>query len=183
MEKPITKIGNLILRRKTHDLSSQEAVSSKLHAFLKQMVTTMRNFQGVGLAANQVGDPRRILVMECRGNKRYPNRPSFPLQTYLNARIVKYSGKKIKDWEGCLSIPGYRGLVPRSYSVVLEAMSLSGKKIRRTYKGFEARVIQHEVDHLNGLFYIDRMEDFRSYFHLEEFENKMNIKIREKRSR
>ncbi len=82
-----------------------------------------------------------------------------------------------------MSIPGYRGLVPRSYSVVLEAMSLSGKKIRRTYKGFEARVIQHEVDHLNGLFYIDRMEDFRSYFHLEEFENKMNIKIREKRSR
>lgn len=179
MNQSIVKIGTPVLRAKTRDLSQREAVSSKVKAFAARMVKTMRRAQGVGLAANQVGDSRRILVMECRGNPRYPNRPSFPLQTYLNARIVKYSGKKIEDWEGCLSIPGYRGKVPRSYSVTFEALTLEGTRVRRTVRGFEARVIQHEVDHLNGYFYIDRMRDFTEYFHLEEFERKSGHKIRE----
>jgi peptide deformylase len=180
MNQSIVKIGAPVLRRKTRDLSQREAVSSKVKAFTTRMVETMRRAQGVGLAANQVGDDRRILVMECRGNPRYPNRPSFALQTYLNARIVKYSWKKIGDWEGCLSIPGFRGRVPRSHSVILEALTLDGKKVRRTLKGFEARVIQHEVDHLDGLFYIDRMKHFKEYSHLDEFEKKSGQKIREK---
>jgi len=181
MNQTIVKIGRPVLRGKTREITQEEAVSDKVKTFVARMVDTMRRAQGVGLAANQVGDPRRILVMECKGNPRYPRRPSFPLQTYLNARIVKYSGKRVEDWEGCLSIPGYRGLVPRSYRVTFEATNLKGKKVRRTLKGFEARVLQHEVDHLNGYFYIDRMRHFRDFFHLDEFEKKMSRKISEKR--
>jgi peptide deformylase len=181
MNQPIVKIGQPVLRAKTRDLSPREAVSPAIKSFAARMVKTMRHSRGVGLAANQVGDSRRILVMECRGNPRYPNRPSFPLRTYFNARIVKYSKKKIRDWEGCLSIPGYRGLVPRSDKVTFEAIGPKGKRVRRTLKGFEARVLQHEVDHLNGFFYIDRMGHFRDFFHLDEFEKKVGRKINERR--
>ncbi len=183
MKQPIVMIGNPVLRDKTRALSRKEAVSSRLKDFVQRMVSTMRQTQGVGLAANQVGDPRRILVMECRGNRRYPNHPNFPLQVYLNARILKRSKSMSSDWEGCLSIPGYRGLVPRSHSLELEAMDLNGKILRKSFKGFEARVIQHEVDHLEGGFYIDRMENFSSLCHLDEFEGKMRKKIPEQRSR
>lgn len=179
MKQSIVKIGSPVLRGKTKDLSQREAVSSKVKAFAARLVKTMRRAQGVGLAANQVGDSRRILVMECRGNPRYPNRSSFPLQTYLNARIVKYSRKKIEDWEGCLSIPGYRGKVPRAHSVTFEALTLEGNRVRRTVQGFEARVIQHEVDHLDGYIYLDRMAHFRDFFHLDEFEKKARRKIPE----
>ncbi len=145
------------------------------------MVATMRHAQGVGLAANQVGSDSRVFVMECRGNRRYPARPAFSLQAYLNPRIVKYSKAKLSDWEGCLSIPGFRGKVPRSKQVTFEALTPDGRRVRKTVNGFEARVVQHEVDHLNGFFYVDRMRDFRTWTHLEEFNRKFGIKIKDKK--
>lgn len=108
------------------------------------------------------------MVLECNSNRRYPGRDDFALEVYANVRIVRYSKKIVKDWEGCLSIPGYRGLVPRAESVTFEARTLEGKKVQRTVKGFHARVIQHETDHLNGLLYIDRMPDMRTFTHLDE---------------
>jgi peptide deformylase len=119
--------------------------------------------------------------MECRSNKRYPRRPNFPLQAYLNPRIVGYSKAKLWDWEGCLSIPGFRGKVPRSKQVTLTALTPDGRKIRKTVKGFEARVVQHEVDHLNGLFYIDRMRDFSTWTHLEEFNKRFKYHVSDKK--
>jgi peptide deformylase len=182
MKQTIVKIGRPVLRVKTKSVSHREAVSSKVKNFVGAMVKTMRHAHGVGLAANQVGDPRRILVMECRGNARYPNRPSFPLQTYFNARIVWSSKQKVQDWEGCLSIPGYRGKVARAHSLVFEALTPEGTKVRRTLKGFEARVLQHEVDHLDGKFYVDRMKSSGDLYHLEEFEKELGIKVpREKK--
>lgn len=182
MDQAIVMIGKRVLRAKSRDLTHREAVSPRVKHFSARMVKTMRLAQGVGLAANQVGDPRRILVMECRGNARYPNRPSFPLQTYFNARIVRSSKKKIQDWEGCLSIPGYRGRAPRAQSVTFEALTPEGKKVRRTVRGFEARVLQHEVDHLDGKFYVDRMKRSGDLYHLEEFEKELGIKVpREKK--
>jgi peptide deformylase len=142
----------------------------------------MRRAQGVGLAANQVYQGIRVMVMECRGNRRYPRVSSFPLQTYLNPRIIRYSKKREKDWEGCLSIPGFRGLVPRSYSVTLRAMTVEGKWIDKNFSGFEARVVQHEVDHLNGFFYVDRMPNLQSWSYLEEFNQRYHFKIRDRRS-
>jgi peptide deformylase len=169
MEYKIVKIGNPVLRKKTKTVTEKQLVSKKFQSFLKQMVPQMRKAKGVGLAANQVGFQDRALVMECNGNKRYPRVGSFPLQTYVNAQIVKYSKAQEMGWEGCLSIPGFRGVVPRSKWVTFEAQKPDGQKVRKTVHGFEARVIQHEVDHLNGFFYMDRMNGLKTWMHLEEF--------------
>ncbi|SRR5579871_1503826 len=176
----IVKIGNPVLRRKISNVPLGKLKGKEFTGFLRQMVLAMRKAQGVGLAANQVGQNRRVFVMECRGNKRYPKVASFPLQGYVNARIVAYSKSTVKGWEGCLSIPGFRGLVPRSRWVTFEALTPGGLKIRKTVRGFEARVVQHEMDHLNGFFYIDRMGDWKSWTHLEEFNRHFRARIRDK---
>ncbi len=175
----LTKIGNPLLRRKIADVPKGRMGKKTLLSFIKDMVLTMRRAQGVGLAANQVGQNRRVFVMECHGSKRYPQVASFPLRAYVNARIVEYSKEKERGWEGCLSIPGYRGLVPRSRRVTLEAQTPGGLKIRKTFRGFEARVVQHEVDHLNGFFYMDRMGGLKDWTHLEEFNRHFKARIRD----
>jgi len=145
------------------------------------MVETMYKNEGVGLAANQVGKDIRLVVLECKSSKRYPSTDDFPLEVFINRKITNYSKEKVKGWEGCLSIPGYRGVAPRSRSVTFEAFTLEGKKIEKTVHDFHARVIQHEVDHINGFFYMDRMEDLRHWMHLDEFEKYVEANIKEKR--
>lgn len=166
---PIVRIGHPVLRRRTAELPLEQLKSSTVRTLIKAMVPTMRKAQGVGLAANQVGVGLNLAVLECRASRRYPGKDDFPLQAYANIHIVKYSKKQVVDWEGCLSVPGYRGLVPRSESVTFEALTPEGKPVKRSVKGFQARVIQHETDHLNGLCYLDRMIDMRSLTHLDEF--------------
>lgn len=181
MKRPLTKIGNPLLRKKIPPASVKKLIPKNLATFFKTMTKTMHHAQGVGLAANQIGSGLRAFVMENRGSRRYPRRETFPLQAYLNPRIVKYSKAKTSDWEGCLSIPGFRGKVPRSLSVTLEALTPNGPKIRKTFRGFEARVIQHEVDHLNGLFYIDRIKDWKTWMHLEEFNKRLRFKVHDRK--
>ena len=177
----LVKIGNPLLRVKARPVPKARIRGKAFHAFLKKMASAMRRWKGVGLAANQAGKGTRVFVMECRGSGRYPQAPAFPLQAYVNPRIVGYSRKKSADWEGCLSVPGYRGLVPRSERVVLEAVTPQGRKIRRIFRGFEARVVQHEVDHLNGLIYMDRMPGLRNWTHLEEFNRKFKAKVKDRK--
>lgn len=179
MKWDIVKIGDPLLRRKTRPVPLSRIKS--LRSFLRGMALLMRHARGVGLAANQAGRGSSAMVMECRGNKRYPRAGSFPLQTYLNPRILRYSRAKNADWEGCLSVPGFRGIVKRSNEVVLEARTLEGRKVRKTFRGFEARVVQHEVDHLNGLFYLDRMEGLGSWTHLEEFNKRFGSRVRDRK--
>ncbi len=169
MTQRIVKIGSPVLRQRTKTVPLSLLKKKSFQKFLGEMKVTMRREKGVGLAANQVGSPWRVLVMECKGNLRYPKAPSFPFQTFINIRVLRYSGKKRKDWEGCLSIPGYRGMVPRSPKVTFRALTPEGKSVTKTVKGFEARVIQHEVDHLDGFFYIDRMGRMDSFTHLDSF--------------
>jgi len=179
MKLPIVKIGNPVLRKKIKDIHPALLRLKAFEKFLKDMVTTMRGAQGVGLAANQVGEDLRCFVMECRGNKRYPKVKSVPLQAYLNVRIVKRSKQRVPGWEGCLSIPGYRGLVPRSKSVTFTALTPDGRKLRRTVRDFEARIVQHEVDHLDGHFYIDRIKDKKTWMHLEEFNERTGARVKD----
>jgi peptide deformylase len=176
---PIVKIGTPLLRQKCKAATPALLKSSHLRKILKQMEATMHQANGVGLAANQVNIDLSLLVMESRNSRRYPKASSFPIQFYLNAKIVSASRKMEKGWEGCLSIPGYRGLVPRHTSLTFTALTPEGKKIRKTVKGFEARVIQHEIDHLNGFFYVDRMPNLKEWFHLDGFNAKMGQKVRD----
>ena len=165
---PIVRIGHAVLRTPCAEVTEKTRNNAEFSRFLDSMVKTMHKAQGVGLAANQVGVGLRAVVLESRRERRYPEAPVFPLQAYINPRIVSASKKKVLDWEGCLSIPGYRGLVPRHESLVVEATTPAGKKVRLRVRGFEARVFQHEIDHINGNFYIDRMPDMKTLMHEDE---------------
>ena len=176
----IVKIGNPLLRRKGDTISASTFKEKAFKKLLKEMVSTMYQMDGVGLAANQVGLRIQLVVLECQANPRYPEANNFPLEIWMNPKIVKYSKQKEEGWEGCLSIPGYRGRVPRATTVTFEALDPEGKKIQKTVHGFHARVIQHEVDHINGFFYMDRMTDFKSWMHLDEFNRVSQARVKDK---
>jgi len=143
------------------------------------MGQTMRRFRGVGLAANQIGVSKRIVVMGVHEKSRYPGKQGFPFQICINPRILRRSRKIESDWEGCLSIPGYRGKVPRAAAVVLESLNERGERIVKSANGFEARVIQHELDHLDGILYPDRMTDLKSWIHVDEMNRLLNVSVRD----
>jgi peptide deformylase len=176
---PIVKIGTPLLRQKCGAVSPNRLRSPQLRKLLRNMEATMHDANGVGLAANQVNVNLNALVMESKNSRRYPKASAFAIQFYLNAKIVSASKKMEKGWEGCLSIPGYRGLVPRHHSLTFTALTPDGTRIRKTVRGFEARVIQHEIDHLNGFVYVDRMPDLREWFHLDSFNAKLRQKVRD----
>ncbi len=181
-ELVIVRIGHPVLRKKAIEVSSSKFKRPVFRQFVQDMIEAMHEAQGVGLAANQVGRGIRAIVLECMENQRYPRAEGFPLEVWLNAKIIEHSKEREEDWEGCLSIPGYRGVVPRARSVAFEAVSLEGKKTTRTGTGFHARVIQHEIDHLDGFFYVDRMPDLKNWLHLEEFNRLFHTHIQDKSS-
>ena len=123
------------------------------------MVETMREYDGAGLAAPQVHDAQQIAVIEVDGNPRYPDAPGIPLTVLINPVVTPLTEEMEEGWEGCLSVPDMRGMVPRYTAVRLQCYDREGERIDLVAKDFFARVIQHETDHLNGIVYLDRMRD------------------------
>jgi peptide deformylase len=175
----IGKIGSPLLGSSTERVNRARLEDRRFRKLLKDMAETMRYHRGVGLAANQVGKALSVFVLGWNSNSRYPDAGKAALRVYINPRIVEYSKETESGWEGCLSIPGYRGLVRRSAKVTIEAADEEGMPVRETASGFLARVIQHETDHLNGLLYLDRMEGRENWMHLEEFNRVFGVKVRE----
>ncbi len=171
-ELKIARLGNPILRQVAQPVNLKELSDpdSEIQRFIDDMVEVMRKEGGVGLAAPQVSRSVQVVILESLNNKRYPGRGDIPLTVLVNPVITRY-GKEIRSgWESCLSLIDFRGLVPRSTEVTVEAYTREGKKIRIEAEGFLAVVLQHEIDHLNGLVFIDRMEDFTKLAYMEEFE-------------
>ncbi len=137
----------------------------ELHGLVSDMQDTMRAHDGAGLAAPQIGVSLRLVVfgIENNDNPRYPDADSVPQTVLINPEITPLSNTVEMDWEGCLSIPHMRGLVPRYTQIQYRGFDLFGKPIEVTAEGFHARVVQHECDHLNGILYPFRIEDLR-YF-------------------
>ena len=133
------------------------------------MVETMREYDGVGLAADQVHESKQLAVLEVAENPRYPEKPKVPLTVLINPKVTPLTEEMEDDWEGCLSIPDMRGKVPRYKSVRVQALYRSGKELSFIANDFHARVIQHEWDHLNGKVYLDRMPDLSTLTFLTEF--------------
>lgn len=133
------------------------------------MIETMRDYDGVGLAADQVHESKQVAVLEVAENRRYPNKPSVPLSILINPKISPLTDALEEDWEGCLSIPDLRGRVPRHKSIRVQAWDRDGNELEFIATDFHARVIQHEWDHLQGKVYLDRMRDFSSLTFLTEF--------------
>jgi peptide deformylase len=166
----VARMGHPVLREVSKEVDRSEIGSDDFQAFIDSLIETMREYDGAGLAAPQVHDSRRVVVMEVADNPRYPDEPSLPLTVLINPRIHFLTEERIEVIEGCLSIPDLRGVVPRIAEIELEALDRSGTPFRGHYEGFSAAVVQHECDHLDGILYLDRVADTRSLAFVREFE-------------
>jgi peptide deformylase len=165
----VARLGHPVLRKTTARLIPSELQSPSMQKFIDDMIETMREYDGVGLAADQVHESKQIAVLEVADNPRYPNKPAVPLTVLVNPKITPLSDATEEDWEGCLSIPDLRGKVPRYTSIHVQAWDRDGRELDYVAHGFHARVIQHEFDHLNGKVYLDRMRDLSTLAFLQEF--------------
>lgn len=142
--------------------------SPDLRPLLIDMRDTMLDSRGAGLAAPQIGVPLRVVIFGMQGNPRYPRAEPVPDTILINPVLTPLADDREEDWEGCLSVPGMRGRVPRFTKLRYAGFDERGLVIDRSVTGFHARVVQHEVDHLDGVLYPMRIEDMRSFGFIEE---------------
>jgi peptide deformylase len=165
MNRNVLKMGDARLLRKAEPVTSFD--SPELHELLQDMRDTMHALDGVGLAAPQIAVNLRVVIFEVLKNPRYPDAEEVPQTVLINPVLTVLSKKKEDDWEGCLSVPGMRGLVPRYINLRYQGRDEYGALIDRTASGFHARVVQHECDHLDGILYPMRIRDLRNFGYSE----------------
>ena len=165
----VARLGHPVLRKVAEPIPIKEIRAPEIQRLIDDMVETMREYNGAGLAANQVHVLKQVCVIEVNGNPRYPEAPNVPLTVLINPVVTPLAAEMEEGWEGCLSVPDMRGMVSRYTAVRLEAYDRTGKKLDVIAKEFFARVIQHETDHLNGIVYVDRMRDLSTLTHLAEW--------------
>lgn len=136
---------------------------AELASLVSDMNDTMRALNGAGLAAPQIGVSLRVVIFEVTSNPRYPHATPVPYTVLVNPQLTPIGESQEEGWEGCLSVPGMRGLVPRFKRLRYRGFDQEGSPIDRTVAGFHARVVQHEVDHLDGILYPQRVRDLRNF--------------------
>ncbi len=167
----IIRMGHPLLRQPARALDPEELSSDVLHRLVADMIDTLHDYGGVGLAAPQVAEPVRLAIVELSGGpSRYGPLPQVPLTVFVNPTIEVLDGESAGFWEGCLSVPGLRGFVERPQHIRVKALDLSGRPLDMTFEGFPATVFQHEFDHLDGTLYVDRITDTTKLVFEEEFE-------------
>ena len=165
----VARLGHPIIRTPSQAVPKETMTSPEVQRFIDDMIATMHEYEGVGLAAPQVHASKQIVVIEAKDNRRYPGEGPIPLTVLINPKIVNASKRQLEDWEGCLSVHEFRGRVPRAESLEVEAYNRKGEKVSLKAQGFFARVIQHECDHLAGKVFLDRMPNLSTLTHLHEF--------------
>ncbi len=168
--RKIASIGHPVLREPTRPVSREELASPAMQAFIDDLVETMRDASGAGLAANQVHEPVRICAIEVSDNPRYPYKPNIPLTILVNPQLELVGDETFDNYEGCLSVPNLRGLVPRRTQVHVRAWDRRGEAIDMVVKGLSAGTYQHEVDHLDGFLFVDRVVDTHTLCTWAEFD-------------
>ncbi len=169
----IARLGNPLLRETARPVDLEQLTAegeNELQSFIDDLIDTMRAEGGVGIAAPQVSRSLQILAMEYQANERYPGQLEIPLTVLINPVITRYGSGSVAFWEGCLSVPDLRGRVVRPDSVEVEAFDREGNPLKIKAQGFQAVVLQHEIDHLRGKVFLDRMTDFSQLAYPEEFE-------------
>jgi peptide deformylase len=166
----VARVGHPVLRQPAQTVAPADLHTAEVQKFIDDMIQTMREYDGAGLAANQVHVPRQIAVIEVGKNPRYPDAPEIPLLVVVNPVVTPLTDEMEDGWEGCLSVPDMRGVVPRYTSVRLECLDRQGNPVDLVAKEFFARVIQHETDHLNGIVYVDRIRDMRTLSYIAEWQ-------------
>jgi peptide deformylase len=175
--RKIATIGHPVLRERARDLTRDELATPITQQLIDDMIDTMRDASGAGIAANQVYEPVRICVIEVDKNPRYPYKPDWPLTVLVNPRVEARTEETFSNYEGCLSVPNLRGQVPRFTVVRVRAWDRRGNDLDFEVKGLTAGTFQHELDHLDGKLFVDRVVDTRTLctwaeydrFHRDEF--------------
>jgi peptide deformylase len=160
----IAKLGNPVLRKRAEPVSQDELLTPAFQQFIDDMLETMVEAEGIGLAAPQVSRSQQVVVMDC------PGEGGFPKTVLINPKIVFYGPQQVENWEGCLSVDGLRGKVTRPSMIRVQAWDRHGAPIDFEATGLFAVCIQHELDHLIGKVFLDRMTELSTLTQLEEFD-------------
>ena len=158
--RPVLKMGEPLLLRVAAEITRFDA---QLHELVSDMDDTMRALTGAGIAAPQIGVSARVVIFELKDNPRYPHITPVPYTVLVNPLVTPLTAEQDEGWEGCLSVPGMRGLVPRYRRLRYRGFDQHGASVERTVEGFHARVVQHEVDHLDGILFPQRVRDMRDF--------------------
>jgi peptide deformylase len=159
--RPVLKMGHPLLRQVAAPVTAFG--TAELSELIADMDETMRALSGAGIAAPQIGVSLRVVIFEVHENPRYPQVAPVPYTALVNPVLTPLGDEQQEGWEGCLSVPGMRGLVQRYRRLRYQGFTPEGTAIDRTVEGFHARVVQHEVDHLDGILYPQRIRDLRSF--------------------
>ena len=166
----VATIGHPLLRRSAAPVDPSTLGDPATQSFIDDLIETMRYYNGAGLAAPQVLDSRRIVVIEVSSNTRYPYKPDIPLTVLVNPRIEPLSDETFANNEGCLSVPNLRGVTRRLVEIRVTGLDRHGQHVEREVRGLSAVTFQHEVDHLDGTLFVDRVEDPATFTTWEQFE-------------
>jgi peptide deformylase len=154
--RQIAQLGQPVLRQPARPIA--DPLDPAVQSLIEDLLVTVADANGVGIAAPQVYEPLALFILAPKPNPRYPHAPAMEPTAVLNPEIIRVSEETEKGWEGCLSIPGIRGLVPRHRRIEVRYLDRDGKLREEEYEEFIARVFQHEYDHIRGIVFIDRVE-------------------------
>jgi len=174
----VAQLGHPILRQKAKPVTKIK--SRQVQELIADLTETVMDIDGVGMAAPQAYISQRIFIIASHPNTRYPNAPLMKPTAIINPKIIWHNEIKYKDWEGCLSIPGIRALIPRFTKIKVEYTDIKGKIQTKNYADFIAKIFQHEFDHLEGLVFLDRVVDTKDIITEKEYLKLMAKKITKK---
>ena len=164
--RDVLRMGHPVLRERAKPV--ERFATPELRELIEDMKETMAAQNGAGLAAPQIGVSQRVVIFGVTQNPRYPDAEEVPFTVLVNPQIVLLTREVEDGWEGCLSVPGMRGIVPRYKKLRYTGFDADGQPIERVAEGFHARVVQHECDHLDGILYPQRMTDMSKFGFIEE---------------
>ncbi|MCL5675654.1 MAG: peptide deformylase [Patescibacteria group bacterium] len=163
----VAQLGSPVLRKKAKAVN--DFLDSNTQRLIDDLIATVKEANGVGIAAPQVYESKKIFILASHPNARYPNAPLMKPTAIINPKIISHGREVVKDWEGCLSIPGIRGLIPRFKSISAKYYDRKGKLVKRSFTDFIARIFQHEHDHLEGILFVDRVESNKDLISEKEY--------------
>lgn len=171
MIRPLIRMGHSCLREPAQEVTQFN--TPELNELIQDLFDTMRANAGVGIAAPQIGVPLRVIVFGFDHSKRYPHAKAIPDTALINPTYKALTDETYEDWEGCLSVKGLRGLVQRYLKIAYQGFSVTGNLIENTVSGFHAKMIQHEIDHLNGTLFVERIPNLKFFGFEDEIQTLM----------
>ncbi len=173
----VTLLGNPVLKKKAKKITT---LNNEVKDFIGDMMTTLKHYDGMGVSAPQLNRSLQIIIIASAPSKNYPDAPTMDPEVMINPQIKILNKEMKKDWEGCMSVPGIRAQISRHKELQVEYEVSDGTKKKKSFKDFIARIIQHEIDHLEGLTFVDRIESGQEVMSEQEYQMMMKKKSENK---